>query len=53
MEIYNSYGEPVGLNVEVGEDGVRSFNISLMNFTLKKANSEIMDDSDMKRFIKK
>jgi hypothetical protein len=53
MEIYNSYGEPVGLNIEVGEDGVRSFNISLMNFTLKKADSEVMSESEMKSFIRK
>ena len=51
--VYQTYGDPVGLTMDVTNKGVNSVNASVLPFTLLRADSYKLGLDDLIAFIKK
>lgn len=52
MMIYNQYGQPAGVTIEVYPEGVMSFNTQLLPFKLALRTSDKMSSENMIQYIK-
>lgn len=51
--VYQSYGEPLGLSLEVNNKGINSMNAQILPFTLLKADSSKLDATGLLSFLKR
>ncbi len=51
--VYQSYGEPLGLSLEVNNKGINSMNAQILPFTLLKADSAKLDLNSLLSFLKR